>query len=147
MRNLVSAKCFVSVILSSFSLCGTVFAFFFSLPPLPHYVTLSCVFVYRCGCVVCKCLCVSILLGTPNSRHVSSVILISSPQGTGELFIQQYSLSLQYMATESALLYCLVVCPIDNTDLYLYFHLLCHSPHSLSIPVTLPSLQQTIISP
>lgn len=59
--------------------------------------------------VLCVNVCVCTPLGAPISRHVSSVILISSPRGTGELFTHQYSLSLQTMVTESALLYCLVV--------------------------------------
>lgn len=54
-------------------------------------------------------MCESTPLGAPISRHVSSVILINSPRGTGELFTHQYSLSLQTMATQSALLYSLVV--------------------------------------
>lgn len=132
MRNLVSAKYFISVILSSFSLCGTVISLhFFSLSHPFHTALLCLVSLFIVAVVVlCVNVCVSILLGTRNSRHVSFVILISSPQGTGELFKQQYSPSLQTIATESALLYCLVVCPIDNSDLYLYLHLFVILPIS-----------------
>lgn len=128
MRNLVSAKCFISVILSSFSPFSL---HSFSLSHPFHTVLLRLVSLFIVAVVVlCVNVCVSVLLGTPNSRHVSSVILISSPQGTGELFKQQYSLSLEAIATESAFLYCLVVCPTDNTDLYKNLHLFVILPIS-----------------
>lgn len=113
MRNSVSAKCrFISVLLSSVFLCWTVFSLHsFYLFPTPFLLPLFClVSLFVVALVVwCVNVCVWTPLGAPISRHVSSVILISSPRGTGELFTHQYSLSPQTMATESASLYCLVV--------------------------------------
>lgn len=54
-------------------------------------------------------MCVCTPPGALISRHVSSVILISSPRGTGELFTHRYSLTLQTVPSEPASLHCLVV--------------------------------------
>lgn len=132
MRNSVSVKFrFVSVLLSSFSCCGTVFSLlsFILFPPPSCRCTLSCVRVCCCCGFVCKCVCThTVPLGAPISRHVSSVILISSPRGTGELFTHQYFLTLQTVATESASLYCLLVSYWWYWPLLVVLHSLFVSP-------------------
>lgn len=65
-------------------------------------------------------MCACAPLGALISCHVSSVFLISSPQGTGELLTHQYSF---FLPTVS--LCCIIwLCPIDDTDLCLYFTVL-----------------------
>ena len=98
--------------------------FFFFSSPSSFCCTLSCVVAVVFVCVN-ACACASSPLGAPISRHVSSVILISSPRVAGELFTHQYFLSLSpnYSCTDSAC--CIVwMCHIDDADLYLYSHIL-----------------------
>lgn len=116
-RNLASAKHrFIYVLSSSFSLCGIVFSLrLFYLFPTPFLLPYSVFVLVRLCLNVCVCVnhC-GIQSGIMS--HLSS--LLSPPQGTGELFARQYSLTLQTMATESA--YCVfLLCPIDDIDLYL----------------------------
>ena len=68
-------------------------------------------------------MCACVPLGALISCHVSSVFLISSPQGTGELFTRQYSLSLptvSLVVLSGCVL--LMILTFSCTSLYCIFH-------------------------